>query len=147
MAKEQGSPSGFRVVDRRPFAADGSRKEDIPAEEKKVEAAPARDRGTSGEPESEPRSPYEEDSSGFETLVSYLSTTAMFQLGLIPGPSGEHIPADMPNAKRTVDLLEVLREKTQGNLSANESRLLDNVLYELRMSFVEMQKRQTRKSK
>jgi hypothetical protein len=96
---------------------------------------------------SEPRGPFEEDSSGFETLVSYLSTTAMFQLGLIAGPSGEHIPADMPNAKRTLDLLEVLQEKTRGNLSANESRLLEDVLYELRVSFVEMQKRQTRKSK
>ena len=147
MAKEEGSPSGFRVVDRRPFAADGSRKEDIPAEEKKVEAAPARDRSTSGEPESEPPSPYEDDSPGFETLVSYLSTTAMFQLGLIPGPSGEHIPADMVNAQRTVDLLELLQEKTQGNLTASESRLLDDVLYELRMSFVEVQKRQARKSK
>jgi hypothetical protein len=147
MAKEEGSPSGFRVVDRRPFAADGSRKEDIPPEEKKVEAAPARDRGTPSEPQSEPRSPYDDESPGFETLVSYLSTTAMFQLGLIPGPSGEHIPADIPNAKRTVDLLEVLQEKTQGNLTANESRLLDDVLYELRMSFVELQKRQARKSK
>jgi hypothetical protein len=135
------------VVDRRPFAADGSRKEDIPAEEKKVEAAPAPDRSTLGEPPSEPRGPYDDDSPGFETLVSYLSTTAMFQLGLIPGPSGEHIPADMPNAKRTVDLLEVLQEKTQGNLSASESRLLDDVLYELRMTFVETQKRQARKSK
>jgi hypothetical protein len=53
----------------------------------------------------------------------------------------------MPNAKRTVDLLEVLQEKTKGNLSASESRLLEDVLYELRMSFVEMQKRQARKSK
>jgi hypothetical protein len=147
MAKEEGSSSRFRVVDRRPFAADGSRKEDIPAEEKKVEAAPARDPSTLGEPPSEPRGPYDDDSPGFETLVSYLSTTAMFQLGLIPGPSGEHIPADMRNAQRTVDLLEVLREKTQGNLTASESRLLDDVLYELRMSFVEMQKRQARKSK
>jgi hypothetical protein len=147
MAKEEGSPSGFRVVDRRPFAADGSRKEAILAEEKKAEAAPARDRSTPSQPQSEPGGPYEDDSPGFETLVSYLSTTAMFQLGLIPGPSGEHIPADMPNAKRTVDLLEVLQEKTQGNLTANESRLLDDVLYELRMSFVEMQKRQARKSK
>jgi hypothetical protein len=147
MAKEEGSPSGFRVVDRRPFAADGSRKEDFPAEEKKVEVAPARDRSTPDKPPSEPRSPYNGDFPGFETLVSYLSTTAMFQLGLIPGPSGEHIPADMPNAKRTVDLLEVLQEKTQGNLTASESRLLDDVLYELRMSFVEMQKRQGGKSK
>jgi hypothetical protein len=147
MAKEEGTPSGFRVVDRRPFAADGSRKEDIPAEERKVEAGPAQDRSAPGEPLSEPRGPYDDDFPGFETLVSYLSTTAMFQLGLIPGPSGEHIPADMPNAKRTVDMLEVLQEKTQGNLTANESRLLDDVLYELRMTFVEAQKRQARKSK
>ena len=147
MAKEEGSSSGFRVVDRRPFAADGSRKEDIPVEEHNAEAAPARDRSSLVEPPSEPAGPYGEDSPGFETLVSYLSTTAMFQLGLIPGPSGEHIPVDMPNAKRTLDLLEVLQEKTKGNLTAHESRLLDDVLYELRMSFIEIQKRQARKSK
>ena len=147
MAGEESSSSGFKVVDRRPFAADGSRKEDIPAEEKEVEAAPEGDRSTSREPQSEPRGQYEDESPGFETLVSYLSTTAMFQLGLIPGPSGEPISADMPNAQRTVDLLEVLQEKTKGNLSAGESRLLEDVLYELRMSFVEMQKRQARKSK
>jgi len=40
MAGEESNSSGFKVVDRRPFAADGSRKEDIPAEEKEVEAAP-----------------------------------------------------------------------------------------------------------
>jgi len=146
MAKQEESSSGFRVVDRRPFAADGSRKEGIAAEESKGEAA-APERSTEGEPRSEPYGPYEAESSGFETLVSYLSTTAMFQLGLIPGPSGERIPADLPNAQRTVDLLEVLREKTQGNLTASESRLLDDVLYELRMSFVEIQKRQAQKRK
>jgi len=148
MAGGESDSSGFKVVDRRPFAADGSRKEDIPAEEKKVEAAPPEDdRRTLLEPQNEPGGQYEDEPPGFETLVSYLSTTAMFQLGLIPGPSGERIPADMPNAKRTVDLLEVLQEKTKGNLSAGESRLLEDVLYELRMTFIEMQKRQARKSK
>jgi len=147
MAKEEDSPSGFRVVDRRPFAPDGSRKDDVVADEKKGEAAEAPVRSAPRDVPSEPRSPFAEESSGFETLVSYLSTTAMFQLGLIPGPSGEHIPADMPNAKRTVDLLEVLQEKTRGNLTARESQLLEDVLYELRMSFVELQKRQARKSK
>jgi hypothetical protein len=147
MAKEEGSSSGFRVVDRRPFAADGSRKEDIPAEEnKEVEAAPAQERSAPSEPESQPRAPYYDETPGFETLVSYLSTTAMFQLGLIPGPSGEPIPADMHNAKRTVDLLEVLQEKTQGNLTPSESRLLEEALYELRMGFVAVQKREARKS-
>jgi hypothetical protein len=86
-----------------------------------------------------------EEPSGFETLVSFLSTTTMFQLGLLAGPGGERIPADMPNAQRTINLLEVLQEKTRGNLSPNESRLLDDVLYELRMTFVELQKRQARK--
>jgi hypothetical protein len=147
MVKDEGSSSGFRVVDRRPFAADGSRKEDVAAEENKGEAEAASEPSAQGEPRSEPRGPYEAESSGFETLVSYLSTTAMFQLGLIAGPSGERIPADLPNARRTVDLLEVLREKTRGNLTASESQLLDEVLYELRMSFVEMQKRQAQKSK
>ncbi len=85
--------------------------------------------------------------SGFETLVSYLSTTTMFQLGLIPGPGGERIPPDMPNAQRSIDLLEVLQDKTRGNLTTKESRLLEEVLYELRMTFVELQKRQARKGR
>ena len=147
MVGEEGSSSGFKVVDRRPFADDGSRKEGIPAEEKRGEAGRAPDRSAPSEPPTEPRRASDEVSYGFETLVSYLSTTAMFQLGLVAGPSGERIPADMPNAERTIDLLEVLQEKTQGNLTASESRLLEDVLYELRMSFVEMQKRQARKSK
>ncbi len=83
--------------------------------------------------------------SGFETLVSYLSTTTMFQVGLLAGPGGERIPPDMTNAQRTIDLLAVLQEKTRGNLNADEARLLDDVLYELRMTFLELQKRMARK--
>jgi len=146
MIKEEDSSAGFRIVDRRPFAADGSRKDDVVADEKK-EAAQPTERRAPREAPSAPLGPSDQESSGFETLVSYLSTTAMFQLGLIAGPSGEPIPADMPNAKRTLDLLEVLRDKTRGNLTANESGMLEDILYELRMSFVEIQKRQTRKSK
>jgi hypothetical protein len=147
MAVEENSASGFRVVDRRPFAADGSRKQEVPAEESEPETPPERERNTQREQRTEGRRRSAGDSAGFETLVSYLSTTAMFQLGLIPGPSGEHIPSDLANAKRTIDLLEVLKDKTQGNLTDSESRLLDDVLYELHMSFVEMQKRQARKTK
>jgi hypothetical protein len=147
MAGEESSSTGFRVVDRRPFAADGSRKEEIHRGEEKLESAPDRERSAMSEPQSEPPDQFGDDSPGFEMLVSYLSTTAMFQLGLIPGPSGEHIPADMPNAKRTIDLLEVLQEKTQGNLTAGESHLLEDALYELRMSFVQLEKRQARKNK
>jgi len=147
MAEEERSPTGFKVVDRRLFAADGSRKEEIPVEGQKVESPPGDDRSVPREAPDTPRGPDKEDSPEFETLVSYLSTTAMFQLGLIPGPSGERAAADLSNAQRTIDLLDVLQEKTRGNLTVGESRLLEDVLYELRMNFVQLQKRKARKSK
>jgi hypothetical protein len=146
MADEKNEPSGFKVVDRRSFTAEGSRRDESPSEVKKKADPPPPTERVSRPPiiESSEEEPSGEPS-GFETLVSYLSTTTMFQLGLIPGPGGERIPSDMVNAQRTIDLLQVLQEKTQGNLTGNESRLLDDVLYELRMTFVELQKRQARK--
>jgi hypothetical protein len=145
MAEDKNEPSGFKVVDRRSFTAEGSRREENPPEVKKVEPPPPTET-VSRPPMAEPEeAELSDEPTGFETLVSYLSTTTMFQFGLIPGPGGERIPADMVNAQRTIDLLQVLQEKTTGNLTPNESRLLDDVLYELRMTFVELQKRQARK--
>jgi hypothetical protein len=162
MAEDKNESSGFKVVDRRSFTSEGSRREDASPEVKNVEPPPQTAKAEPPAPTERVARPqvieaagpqviepedtgYSEEPSGFETLVSYLSTTTMFQLGLMAGPGGERIPADMPNARRTIDLLEVLQEKTKGNLTANESRLLDDVLYELRMTFVELQKRQARK--
>jgi hypothetical protein len=145
MGDEKDVPSGFKVVDRRSFDQEGSRREDTPVAAGKPEPpSPSRD-APRPQTVKEPEAEFLEEGSGFETLVSYLSTTAMFQLGLIAGPGGERIPSDMVNAQRTIDLLQVLQEKTVGNLTPQESRLLDNVLYELRMTFVELQKRQARK--
>jgi hypothetical protein len=145
MADEKNEPSGFKVVDRRSFTAEGSRREETPPEAKKAELPPPTEKVSRPQVAEPPEAEFSDEPSGFETLVSYLSTTTMFQLGLIPGPGGERIPPDMVNAQRTIDLLQVLQEKTTGNLNPNESRLLDDVLYELRMTFVELQKRQARK--
>jgi hypothetical protein len=152
MANEKNEPSGFKVVDRRSFNSEGSRREEDAPEVKKAEPPPPPPPEKAASPQAlestviEPtEAEFSEASSGFEMLVSYLSTTTMFQLGLLAGPGGERIPPDMANAQRTIDLLQVLQDKTQGNLTPNESRLLDDVLYELRMTFVELQKRQARK--
>jgi len=156
MADEKHEPSGFKVVDRRIFNAEGSRREEgppdvkkaeppPPAEVKKPAPSPPAERAARPQVVEPEETELPEEPSGFETLVSYLSTTAMFQLGLLAGPGGDRIPPDMPNAQRTIDLLQVLQDKTSGNLTPNESRLLDDVLYELRMTFVELQKRQARK--
>jgi hypothetical protein len=147
MADEKDESSGFKVVDRRSFTNEGSRRDEETAEPSK--AAPPAPVEPPARPQviNEREEEIQGEPSDFETLVSYLSTTAMFQLGLIPGPGGERIPADMVNAQRTIDLLQALQEKTTGNLNSQESRLLEDVLYELRMTFVEMQKRQAPKGK
>lgn len=145
MADEKKEPSEFKVVDRRSFTPEGSRREEVPTEHTRSEPPPPSPSAPRPEVVEERQEEIAEEASGFETLVSYLSTTAMFQLGLIAGPGGERIPPDMVNAQRTIDLLQVLQEKTAGNLTPQETSLLDDVLYELRMTFVELQKRQTRK--
>ena len=147
MADEKDESSGFKVVDRRSFTNEGSRRDEETAAQSKV-AAPAPVEPPARSPViNEPEEELQGEPSDFETLVSYLSTTAMFQFGLIAGPGGERIPPDMVNAQRTIDLLQMLQEKTTGNLNSQESRLLEDVLYELRMTFVEMQKRQARPGK
>jgi hypothetical protein len=140
MPEENDQSSGFRVVDRRPFSADGKRREDT-VEEIPVESSPQRTPPASAPEEFGTEDYREAGPAGFDTLVSYLSTTAMFQLGLLPGPGGERIPVDLVNARRTIDLLEILQQKTRGNLIPDEARLLEDVLYELRLSYVEIEKR------
>ncbi len=151
MAEDKQGDQGFKVVDRRSFAADGSRRESAPGEKKEAgnpTAPPPPQRASTAAPPSlVAQEESDEPSAGFETLVSYLSTTAMFQLGLLAGPSGEKIPSDLENARRTIDLLEVLQQKTHGNLTPEETQLLEDVLYELRMSFVEVGRRQAKKGK
>ena len=147
MPDDKNEASGFKVVDRRIFSEDGTPREETPEPIKHSEA-PAASSGPVVVPgESSPEEFAEEGPSGFGMLVSYLSTTAMFQLGMLPGPSGEPIPMDLVNAHMTIDLLEVLQEKTQGNLTPDEAKMLEDVLYELRMTFVEIQKRANQKTK
>ena len=143
MPDEKEDSSGFKVVDRRGFASDGSRREEAtPAAASSASPAADSPAVEPSPPEPPPRKPEDQlGAPGFETLVSYLSTTAFFQLGLLPGPGGERIPPDLPNARRTIDMLEVLQRKTHGNLTAEEGQMLEEVLYEMRMTYVELQKR------
>jgi hypothetical protein len=156
MPEDPKSPSNFKIVDRRTFTEDGAVRERTAEDERRgpveipgARQAPANSRPAAVQPgrELEPQTFSEDADEGFETLISYLSTTAMFQLGLLPGPSGERIPTDLENARRTIDMLDVLQNKSRGNLTSDEERLLENVLYELRMSFVEVERRRAQKPK
>ena len=72
----------------------------------------------------------------FSTLVLSLATSAMVHLGFVPESEGGTAEKNLPLAHQTIDTLELLQEKTRGNLTDDESKLLQSVLYELRMSYV-----------
>jgi hypothetical protein len=74
---------------------------------------------------------------GFEHLVQQLYLSAMMQMGA-GTPEGQRPRIDILGARQTIDLLDVVLDKTQGNLSPTEERTLQTVLYELRMTFVEL---------
>jgi len=76
----------------------------------------------------------------FEKLVASLYTTAIMQLGLDPASGQMKYQPDIIAARQTVDMLSILQEKTKGNLDSKESRLLDSILYELRMAYIEITK-------
>ena len=75
----------------------------------------------------------------FSTFVLSLATSGMVHLGLVPlGEGTEPSEPNLPLAQQTIDTLDMLQEKTRGNLSDEETKLLQSVLYELRMSFVKV---------
>ena len=75
----------------------------------------------------------------FSTFILSLSTSALYHLGLVEDPqTGKRGEPDLTLASQTIDTLAILQEKTRGNLDAEEDRLLESLLYELRMRFVEV---------
>lgn len=80
----------------------------------------------------------------FETLVSMFVTQALAAMGQIPMGEDQQPVLLLDHAKFNIDLLAVLQEKTKGNLSANETALLENLLHELRMVFVQVGKQAKR---
>jgi hypothetical protein len=115
---EERSERGFVVIDKR-----GQKDE-----EPEAKAAP-RD-----EPASCPALPKPD----FASLVVSLGSSALFHLGLVADPTtGEAGAPDLPLARQTIDLVEVLQEKTRGNLTPDEEQLLQTLLTDLRMRYVE----------
>ncbi len=73
----------------------------------------------------------------FSSLVLMFSTTALVHLGAVSEPASGETKADLPQAKQVIDILDVLKDKTTGNLTTEESRLLEELLYDLRMRYLE----------
>ena len=72
----------------------------------------------------------------FETLITEYSTTAMAYLGGMPDPETQEPIFNLQLAKRMIDTIDLLKEKTKGNLSTPENNFLENTLYSLKMTYV-----------
>jgi hypothetical protein len=85
-----------------------------------------------GEDESEKRGEFY-----FIQLVLMFQTAAMQQMGKLENPITKKVERDLDQAKFSIDMLEMIQQKTKNNLSENEKKFLDHILFELRMNYVD----------
>ncbi len=71
----------------------------------------------------------------FSTFILSLSTSALMNLGEIQNPVTKKVEKELELARQTIDIIDMLREKTRGNLTQEEDRLINNVLYDLRLRY------------
>ena len=78
----------------------------------------------------------------FSTLILSIASSCMVSLGMMPSENNnEEPPVDLPTAKQFIDILGVLEEKTKNNLSKEETTLLEKLLYDLRLTFVDREEK------
>jgi hypothetical protein len=135
--KKQGK--GFTVQDRRRFSETGESRGDSETSERVEE-------GVQSKPTEEPSSQGQAQQSplpeiNFSTFVISLSTQALMHLGEIENPLTGKVEPDVVVAKQMIDIIGMLREKTRGNLNAGEDRLIEDILFDLRMKYVEAVKK------
>ena len=103
--------------------------------EKELESKPKPDdSAASGQPASEDDIPMPPAS--FEMLLTTLATEAMMALGQIPNPATGQAEYRPQQAKYLIDTIEIIQDKTEGNLTPVESEATENLLHQLRMAFV-----------
>jgi hypothetical protein len=123
----------IRVTDRRTStgeeggAADPTRAEREAGERAYTEAA-----GSCVEPEDVKPLPQID----FSTFILSMSTSVLIHLGELDNPETQRKEINLALARQTIDLLGLIQDKTRGNLDTEEQKLLENLLYDLRMKYV-----------
>ena len=135
---------GFKVVDRRPFTAEGELRKDVVEEQEReakreevkekaeVKAAAAEQKAAALE--TSKRSP------AFENLIRMIGSNAAMVLGAYADPNTGQPMFDPEAARELIDMLDALREKTKGNLAPEEDTMLMDLLGKLKMTYLEVNK-------
>ena len=147
----------YKVADRRKFNSDGSLREGVtldaapvreaapvaksPTSEPQVEetfVGPMDDEGDEGMDTDGDEIPGAHDPASFVNFLSSLATNAAAALGAVPHPATGKRSLDLESGKYWLDILTMLRDKTKNNLHPQESRLLEGLLGDLKMQYVQL---------
>ncbi len=128
MAEEEKKKEKKIIVDE-DWKAEAQREKEILAAQEKAEKEKAQE-------EKPARGPLPKGN--FAALISMLTTQTFFALGLLQVKGQEKKEPDLEMAKYNIDMLEILEEKTKGNLTEEEQEVLSNYLNELRMGYVKV---------
>ncbi len=145
MADKEHQEESFKVFDRRKFTITGEERTDLPSEERTPPPPPPKEaprqqtpaKTPSRQQSAPPKDASSADMSGeFAAFLMSLANTAMMYMEAAKDPAAGRFDQNIAAAKQMVDWLLVLQRKTEGNRTAEESHLLDNLLYELRMQYL-----------
>jgi hypothetical protein len=151
---EQKQDEGFKVVDRRLFTESGELRNEALEEERRADEAaakaaakreaekPAAAAGADGTALAGAEAPAEDipPSRSFQMLIDFLTRNAAAMLGGMADPRTGQPFVDIEGAREMIDMLDVLREKTRGNLAKADDDLLVEVLGSLKLTFMEISK-------
>ena len=148
---KQAEKGGFRFVDKRRFDSAGNERDDgqpLAASRQQEPDPPRAEPIAAGGQQAPLDSPTSSDNldkregPGADPEMTFISffispaTKAQMKLGDLKPPQGIDVPVDKQAARQTIDILNMLKEKTQGNRNAEEDRMLEEILHSLRLSFV-----------
>jgi hypothetical protein len=125
--KNEEQEKGFIIKDKRFSAKKEDEQESKIKKEAKTEEPVGEDASTQEGPLPE---------IDFTHFIFSLSTSALIQMGEIQDPFAQKLVKNLPLAKQTIDLIGMLQEKTKGNLTPDEQKVMEYVLYDLRMRYV-----------
>ncbi|MGC1615033.1 MAG: DUF1844 domain-containing protein [Candidatus Acidiferrum sp.] len=131
----------FRVIDRRPFTAEGELRKEAVEEKEREQKREERLHPVAEAPKpvaTEPPVEVPKRSQPFENLVRMLGSNAAMVLGAYPDPNTGQPMIDPEAAHELIDMLDALHEKTKGNLAPEEDSLLLGLLGKLKMTYLEV---------
>jgi Domain of unknown function (DUF1844) len=125
----------FVIKDKRIFA-EGDEDQPIKEETEKPLDETISEESESSAAQEEEGTDYQLPEINFATFIFSLNHSVLVHLGVMDDPSTGKKVRNLPLAKQTIDILGMLEEKTQGNLTDDEEKMLKNILYDLRMIYI-----------